>query len=148
MNYTCAILLIGLFAFSEASKSGIFIIKKPTKKNPCEQELKMLIGGKNVCVLKKPILGISALEYVTDILYDPTLKSNYIDLGLSSTSVNTLNQTISILPKTQFALVVESRVVCIFTINEKMETRYIRIGRDLDQKNLAVVHDVLIQAQD
>lgn len=108
----------------------------------------MLIGGKNVCVLKKPILGISALEYVTDILYDPTLKSNYIDLGLSSTSVNTLNQTISILPKTQFALVVESRVVCIFTINEKMETRYIRIGRDLDQKNLAVVHDVLIQAQD
>lgn len=148
MNYTISIFLTALFAFSEASTSGIFIIKKPTKKNPCEQELKMLIGGKNVCVLKKPILSIGALEYVTDILYDPKNKSNYVDLGLSSTSVNTLNQTISILPKTQFALVVDSKVVCIFTIHEKMDTRYIRIGKDLDQKNLAVVHDILIQAQD
>jgi hypothetical protein len=132
-----------LFAFAEAPSSGIFIIQKPARKIPCEQELKMLIGNKKICLLKNPLFGIDELEYVTDILYDFELKNNYVEIGLSSESANTLNQTISIMRDVQFALVVNHDIICIFTIHEKMNTRYLRIGMDLDFKSLEFVHDVL-----
>lgn len=136
-----------MLAFSEAPRSGIFIIKKPGRKDPCEQELKMLIGGKKVCVLKKPIVSVDELEYATDILYDPVIECNYVNIGLSPGSVKTLNQTIHTLPKTQFALVVNDDVICIFTIHERLDTRYIKIGTDLDIKSLMIVRDALKKVQ-
>ncbi len=74
LKYILPILLFALVSFSEPPSSGIFIVKKPSKKNPCEQDLKMLIGVKRVCVLKKPIVSVDELEYVTDILYDPVVQ--------------------------------------------------------------------------
>ena len=103
----------------------------------------MLIGVKRVCVLMKPIVSVDELEYVTDILYDPIVETNYIKLGFSSASVHTLNQTVSTLPKVEFAVVVEDDVICIFTIEEKLHDRYIKIGYDLDNKSLMVVRDAL-----
>jgi hypothetical protein len=136
-----------MLGFTDAPNSGIFIVKKPTKKNPCEQELRMLVGGKRVCVLKKPIIGIDEFEYVTDILYDPVIKRNYINLGLSQSSINRLNQTVTSIPKAEFALVVTDDVIGTFTIHEKLVERHLRMGTDLDLKNLEMVRDVLKKVQ-
>ena len=147
MKYILPTLLFALVSFSEPPTSGIFIIKKPSKKNPCEQDLKMLIGVKRVCVLKKHIVSVDELEYVTDILYDPIIETNYIKLGFSSATVLTLNQTVSTLPTVEFAVVVENDVICVFTIQEKLLDRYIRIGYDLDNKSLTMVRDALKKVQ-
>ncbi|WP_276374711.1 hypothetical protein [Chryseolinea sp. H1M3-3] len=147
MKYLLPFLLIGLLAFSEPPTSGIFIVKKPIKRDRCEQELKMLIGTKRVCILKKPLLQLDELEYVTEILYDPVAKHHHIDLGLSSSSINKLNQTTNFLPDAQFALVVDNMVVCTFSIQEKIATRYLRLGTDLDTRSLAIVQNTLSQVQ-
>ena len=107
----------------------------------------MLIGVKRVCILKKPIVSVDELEYVTDILYDPIVEANYIRLGFSSASVLTLNQTVSTLPTVEFAVVVDDDVICVFTIQEKLYDRYIRIGYDLDSKSLMMVRDALKKVQ-
>lgn len=107
----------------------------------------MLIGSKRVCILDEPIVKIDELEYVTDILYDHLIKCNYIDLGWSSASVNILNQTNTLVPKPEFALVVNNDVICIFKIEEGLKTRYLRIGQDLDIKGLMIVHDALAKVQ-
>ena len=143
MKYIFSILLIPLLALTEAPSSGIFIIQKPARKIPCEQELKMLIGTKKICVLQKPLLGIDELQYVTDIQYDLHLKNNYVEIGLSPASAKALNQTITLMPDVQFALVIERDVICTFIIHEKMNTRYLRIGMVLDFKSLASVRDIL-----
>jgi hypothetical protein len=147
LKYILPILLFALVSFSEPHSSGIFIVKIPSKKNPCEQDLKMLIGVKRVCVLKKPIVSVDELEYVTDILYDPIVETNYIKLGFSSASVLTLNQTVSTLPTVEFAVVVDDDVICVFKIQEKLQDRYIRIGYDLDSKSLTMVRDALKKVQ-
>jgi hypothetical protein len=147
LKYILPILFFALVSFSEPHSSGIFIVKKPSKKNPCEQDLKMLIGVKRVCVLKKPIVSVDELEYVTDILYDPIVETNYIKLGFSSASVLTLNQTVSTLPTVEFAVVVDDDVICLFKIQEKLQDRYIKIGYDLDNKSLTMVRDALKKVQ-
>ncbi len=143
LKHMLLVLLISLTSFSEVPPSGIFIVRKPVKKNRCAQELKMLVGEKKVCILKKPLINIDELEYVTGILYDPIVKLNYIKLGLSSESVKNLNETNNFLLDTQFALVVESDVICIFTIQENFTERFLRIGFDLDLQNLTLVHKAL-----
>jgi len=132
-----------MLSFSETPTSGIFIIKKPGRKDPCEQELKMLVGGRKICVLRKPIVSLDGLEYVTDILYDPVLKRNHVNLGLSSSSVSTLNQTVSSITKPEFAIVVNNTVIGIFVINEKLSENFLRLGTDLDLKDLEAVRDAL-----
>lgn len=132
-------------SFSETPTSGIFIIKKPGRKNPCEQELKMLIGGRKICVLKKPIIPVDELEYVTDILYDPVLKRNHVNLGLSTSSVMTLNQTVKSITKPEFAIVVNNNVIGIFAINDRLSENFLRVGTDLDLKELETVRDALMQ---
>ena len=107
----------------------------------------MLIGVKRVCILKKPIVSVDELEYVTDILYDPIIEANYIKLGFSSASVLTLNQTVSTLPTVEFAVVVDDDVICLFKIREKLQDRYIKIGYDLDNKSLTMVRDALKKVQ-
>jgi hypothetical protein len=135
--------IIPLAADPDTPASGIFIIKKPGRKDPCDQQLKMLIGSRMVCILKQPLVQVAELEYVTDILYDPVIQCNHLNLGLSSESVKTLNQTVGILPKTEFALVVNNHVICIFKIEDSLNTRYLRIGQDLDMKSLVTVYDAL-----
>lgn len=88
-------------------------------------------------------MRVDELEYVTDIKFDPLLDCNYVDLGLSKESVKVLNQTVSILPDAEFALVVDNQVICIFEIQESMDTRYLRLGRDLDIKSLETLRDTL-----
>jgi hypothetical protein len=132
-----------MLSFSETPTSGIFIIKKPGRKDPCEQELKMLVGGRKICVLRKPIVSLDGLEYVTDILYDPVLKRNHVNLGLSSSSVSTLNQTVSSITKPEFAIVVNNTVIGIFVINERLSENFLRVGTDLDLKDLETVRDAL-----
>jgi hypothetical protein len=132
-----------MLSFSETPTSGIFIIKKPGRKDPCEQELKMLIGGRKVCVLRKPIVSVNGLEYVTDILYDPVLKRNHVNLGLSSRGVSTLNQTVRSITKPEFAIVVNNTVIAIFVINERLSENFLRLGTDLDLKDLETVRDAL-----
>jgi hypothetical protein len=143
LKYILPIILFALVSFTEPPATGIFIVKKPGKKNPCEQDLKMLIGSKRVCVLKKPIVSVDELEYVTDLLYDPIVQCNYIKLGFSSGSVLTLNQTVTTLPAVEFAVVVDDNVICIFKIQEKLQDRFIKIGYDLDNKSLTMVRDAL-----
>jgi hypothetical protein len=143
LKYILPILFFALVSFSETPSSGIFIVKKPSKKNPCEQDLKMLIGVKRVCVLRNPIVSVDELEYVTDLLYDPVVQCNYIKLGFSPASVVTLNQTVSTLPKVEFAVVLDDDVICLFKIQEKLQDRYIKIGYDLDNKSLMMVRDAL-----
>src|SRR3989337_611575 len=131
------------FFLSEIPPAGIYIGVAPAKKIPCMQKLKMLVGTKRICIAKMPIIGTDEIEYVTEILYDPILKLNYINLGLSSKSVSALNETNNFLPDAQFALVVENEVICTFIIHERFSDRFLRIGSDLDANNLALVHDAL-----
>lgn len=140
-------LLLALVDFSNTPESGIYIVKQPGRKDPCEQLLKMLIGSKRVCIQQRPIIHIDELEYVTDILYDPVIKHNHVDVGFSSSSMTTLKQTVRALPKSQFALVVDDIVICTFTLEEDQATRYLRIGTDLDVKSLMMVHDALKKIQ-
>jgi hypothetical protein len=137
------VILIAISALVEPPLAGIFIIKKPSKKNPCDVEVQMLIGAKRVCILEKPIVTVEELEYATDVVYDASLNYHYVDLGISSASVNILNQTISVLPKAEFALVIDGSVICVFTIHERVDKRYIRLGEDLDFKNVLRVRDAL-----
>ena len=131
----------------QQAPDGIFIIHKASKKNPCEQELKMLIGGKKICTLTRPIIGSDGFEYATDILYNEERKVNFINLGLSPKSVSTLNQTIKVLPDTEFALVINADVICTFTIHDRMNTNYISLGDDLDTKELMAIRDALKKFQ-
>jgi hypothetical protein len=107
------------------------------------QKLKMLVGTKRICIAKMPIISTDDIEYVTEILYDPILKLNYINLGLSSKSVSALNETNNFLQDAQFALVSENEVICTFIIHETLSDRFLRIGSDLDANNLTVVHNAL-----
>ena len=107
------------------------------------QKLKMLVGTKRICLAKRPIIGTDEIEYVTEILYDPVFKSNYINLGLSSKSVSALNETNTFIPDAQFALVIENEVICTFIIHERFTDRFLRIGSDLDANTLIVVHHAL-----
>jgi len=137
------VILIAISALIDPPLAGIFIINHPSKKNPCDVEVQMLIGTKRVCILEKPIVTVDELEYATDVLYDASRKYHYVDLGISSSSVNILNQTISVLPKSEFALVIDGSVICVFTINERVDKRYIRLGEDLDFKNVIRVRNAL-----
>ena len=103
----------------------------------------MLIGGQRICILPRPIVTGDGFAYSTDILYNEEQRFNYVNLGLTSKSVSTLNQTIKMLPDTEFALVVDASVICTFTIHDKMDISYISIGDDLDTKDLMIVRDVL-----
>ena len=67
----------------------------------------MIIGKTKVCISKKPIIPIEEVEYATDIQYDPNFKTHYIDVGISSLGIQTLNKTVSSLADIKFALVIQ-----------------------------------------
>ena len=136
-------IIVSLAADPDTPASGIFITKKPGRKDPCDQQVKMLIGTKMICILKQPLIALDELESVSDIRYDPIFKSNHLDLGLSPECVTTINKTVSILPHTEFALVLNNQVICIFKIDESLKSRYLRIGQDLDIRSLETVHNAL-----
>lgn len=103
----------------------------------------MIVGKTKVCISKKPIILIEELEYATDIQYDPMHKTHHIDVGISSAGIQTLNKTVSSLPRTKFALVIQDEVICIFFIEQEIGIRSIRIGEDAQLKDLALIRDAL-----
>jgi hypothetical protein len=143
VKFTLIILSISWFFLSEIPPAGIYIVVTPPKKIPCTQKLKMLVGTKRICVAKMPIIGADEIEYVTEILYDPILKLNYINIGLSSKCVSALNETNNFLHDAQYALVADNEIICTFIIHEPLSVRFLRIGSDLDVNNLAVVRNAL-----
>lgn len=113
------------------------------KKMPCDNELLMLIGKSKICISKKPLIQLSEVEYVSDIQYDPTLKKHYVDIGLSSAAVQTLNRGFASLPNNRYAFVMKDEVICVVKVESEITVRFFRMGYDLSLKDLTEVHKVL-----
>ena len=143
MSKILVILLFFLASFQEEESSGIYIVLKPLKKTTCENELKMVIDQVKLCISKKPIVTVDQIDFITPIRYDPLIESYYIDVGFSPTGMVTLNKTYTSLPNTQFALVVDNAVVCIFSVREEITVKYVRIGQDAPLKHLQIIRDIL-----
>jgi hypothetical protein len=130
-------------SFQEEETSGIYIVLKPLKKTSCENELKMVIDQTKLCISKKPILAVDAISYITAIKYDALIESYYIDIGFTNEGMVTLQRTYTSLPNTQFAMVVDDEIVCVFAVKEEIAVRSIRIGQDAPLKNLQVIRETL-----
>ena len=143
MDKILVILLFFLTSFQEEENSGIYIVLKPLKKTACENELKMVIDQAKLCISKKPIVMVDEIAYITAIKYDPIIESYYIDIGFSPEAMVTLQQTYTSLPNTQFALVVDSDIICVFTVREEIAVKSIRIGQDAPLKNLQIIREIL-----
>lgn len=143
MNRILVILFFFLASFQEEEPSGIYIVLKPLKKTTCENELKMVIDQAKICISKKPILSADEIASITGIKYDPIIESYYIDIAFSPEGMVTLQQTYTSLPNTQFALVVDNAVVCVFAVREDIAVRSIRIGQDAPLKNLQIIREIL-----
>jgi hypothetical protein len=143
VNKILVILLFFLTSFNEEETSGIYIVVKPLKKTSCENELKMVIDQAKLCISKKPIVMVDEIAYITAIKYDPIIESYYIDIGFSPEAMVTLQRTYTSLPNTQFALVVDSDIVCVFAVKEEIAVKSIRIGQDAPLKNLQIIREIL-----
>ncbi|MBA4054902.1 MAG: hypothetical protein C0490_09335, partial [Marivirga sp.] len=130
-------------ALHQEKASGIFITMDYPRKTPCENELKMIIGKAKVCISKKPIILIKELKYVSDIQYDPKNKVYYIDAGLTPSGMQTLNKTITSLPQSKFALVVENEVICLFKVTTETSVHAIRMGEDAALEDLKTIQTAL-----
>lgn len=136
------LLLISSSLYAQV-EPGIYFVSTPSKKKFCEQKIRAYFDKKTYCISKKPILGFSEIEYITDILYDAEVKTNYINVGLSSASVNILNKVYQSMPGSELALVAEEKVLGIFTMEEKILARHMNIGKDLDLNQLKMARSVL-----
>jgi hypothetical protein len=125
--------------------AGIYFVTKPAKKSFCEHPIKTYFGKTSLCISKKPIVGVDGIEYVSNILYDPLLQVNYIDVGLSPASVNILNKVYQSMPTSQLAFVAQEKVLGRFTIDRRIVNRTMSIGRDLDLNQIKVLMEVLRQ---
>jgi len=143
VNKILVILLFFFTSFQEEENSGIYIVLKPLKKTTCENELKMVIDQVKLCISKKPIVMVDEIAYITAIKYDPIIESYYIDIGFSPEAMVTLQQTYTSLPNTQFALVVDSEIICVFSVREEIAVKSIRIGQDAPLKNLQIIREIL-----
>ena len=143
MNKILVILLFFLTSFQDEETSGIYIVVKPLKKTSCENELKMVIDQAKLCISKKPIVMVDEISYITAIKYDAIIESYYIDIGFTPEAMVTLQRTYTSLPNTQFALVVDSEIVCVFAVKEEIAVKSIRIGQDAPLKNLQIIRDIL-----
>lgn len=143
MNKILVILFFFLASFQEEEASGIYIVLKPLKKTTCENELRMVIDQAKLCISKKPILSSDEISSITGIKYDAILESYYIDIAFSTEGMVTLQQTYTSLPNTQFALVVDNAVVCVFSVREDVAVRTIRIGQDTPLKYLQQIREIL-----
>ena len=143
MHKLLIILLFALTSFQEEDSSGIYIVLKPLKKTACENELKMVIDQAKLCISKKPIVTTDQIDFITAIKYDPIIESYYIDIGFSPTAMATLTRTYTSLPNTQFALVVDDGIVCVFSVREEIAVKSIRIGQDAPLKHLQTIREIL-----
>lgn len=133
------ILIMTVYSLFQEPGAGIFIIQEAPKKGICANEMKMVVGKLRVCLAKKPILPLDQVEYSTDIKYDPVVKGHYLDVGITGYAMSTLNLTVGSLPDAQFALVVDGEVICIFKVDVELPSRSIRIGDDIDLRELKVL---------
>ena len=103
----------------------------------------MVIDQAKLCISKKPIVSVDEIAYITAIKYDPIIESYYIDIGFTQEAMVTLQQTYTSLPNTQFALVVDGGIVCVFAVREDIVVKSIRIGQDAPLKNLQTIREIL-----
>jgi len=103
----------------------------------------MVIDEVKLCISKKPIVLVDEIAYITGIKYDPVIESYYIDIGFTPAGMVTLQKTYTSLPNTQFALVVDNGIVCIFSVDVDIAIRSIRIGQDAPLKNLQTIRGIL-----
>jgi hypothetical protein len=141
-----AILLYSGTGMAQSAPPGIYIIYTAIKKSKCEQAVKMLIGGGRVCISKKPILDVSEIESVSDIINDTEEKVSYINVLISSTGVEILNKIFEGLPNSQFVFVLENSGVGQFSIPYNITTPIMRVGADVDLNNLQLIHSRLKKA--
>ena len=130
-------------SFQEEETSGIYIVIKPLKKTACENELKTVIEQTKLCISKKPILPVEEIASITAIKYDPVIQTYYVDITFTTEGMVTLQRTYTSLPNTKFALVVDNGVICVFSVDEDIALRTIRIGQDIPLKNLQMIRDIL-----
>ncbi len=147
MKLSLLLLIFTTTCFSQSAPPGIYLTYTFPKKSKCENVVKMLIGNTRVCISKKPILEIQEVESVSDILYDNIRKVAYINVGISSKAVQTLNKISGALSKSQFVIVLENNGVGLFTVTETIKNRIMQIGADVDLKNLQVIHSMLKRAR-
>lgn len=103
----------------------------------------MLVGKTKFCISPKPIIEIDELEYVTDILYDDKLKVHYINIGISSSGMNTLNQIRRAMPNAEFGYVMENNVIGRFRLHEGIiYARYMKLGMDVDLKTVKMIQAI------
>jgi len=140
--FIATILLLTTSHFQE-SGDGFYIISSPAKKTHCAKELRMITGKSKVCVANKPIIDIEAIDYVTDILYDPKSKVHYIDIGITHSGMQTLNKMVQSLPESKFAMVVQNNVICVFAGSQDYAINSIRIGEDAALQDLKLIHEAL-----
>lgn len=103
----------------------------------------MVVGNSKVCVPKHPIIDIGEIDYVTDIQYNPKIESRYIDIGITSSGMKTLRRMADSLIEPKFALVIDNKVICIFSSVYGYSINSIRIGDDASWDNLHTIHDAL-----
>jgi hypothetical protein len=125
--------------------TGIYFVTKPAKRSFCEHPIKTYFGKNSLCISKKPIVGIDGIEYVSNILYDPLLQVNYIDVGLSPASVQILNKVYQSMPGSQLAFVVQEKVLGRFVVDRTIVNRTMNIGKDLDLNQIKVLLELLRQ---
>jgi len=123
--------------------SGIYVVNVPAKKVRCERELRMVVGNSKVCVPQQPIIDISEIAYVTDIQYNPKIQAHYVDIGITSSGMKTLRRMADSLTEPKFALVIDNKVVCIFSSVYGYSINSIRIGDDASWDELRTIHDAL-----
>ncbi len=135
-----------IFCFSQESPSGIYLLYTPPRKITCENELRLLVGKSKVCVSKKPIIQIEEVQHVTEIEYDPILKFHYIDVRFSLKGIETINKTAASFTDPQFVFVIHNDAICIFSVDQEITVRSLRIGEDIESKDLAVIQAALRNA--
>jgi hypothetical protein len=143
----CGVLLLVLAFQAEKPLSGIYIVQTPPRKVACPNEARMIVANQKICLSRNPIIAAGELTYATDIRYDPVYKEHYIDIGLSATGSNVLTQTNKSLPGARYALALEGRVICVFSVNPTISIRSFRIGNDIELKDLNTIHELLKQVK-
>jgi len=103
----------------------------------------MVVGNSKVCVPQQPIIDISEIAYVTDIQYNPKIQAHYVDIGITSSGMKTLRRMADSLTEPKFALVIDNKVVCIFSSVYGYSINSIRIGDDASWDELRTIHDAL-----
>jgi preprotein translocase subunit SecD len=138
----CICISINCFAqkatSAQDSVTGFYIVIH--SKKACQKSLPFLDGKKTFCLTNEPIIKKSEFASVTSITQIQDY--NFISLTLTSRGFNKYNEISVKMKGTQMALVVEDKVVAIFTNNGEI-FKSIQIGKDMSLSDLQWVYQKL-----